>query len=494
MTARPLPSGRLLVLAALALAVAGGIAFRVWVYGAKLGIPNSDEAQVGLEVRHILKGEIPVFFWGQAYGGSQEALLTAPLFALFGQSWLALRFVPILLGGVATVILWRVGRRTTGEPGATAAAALFLLWPPFVVYTLTQQLGFYASDVVYCGLVLLLALRVVERPDTARVALYGLVVGLAVWETTQIVPIVLAATAWVIWQRPASLRKLWVGALAALVGVMPSLVWNITHHWASLHLPIANHSTYVHRVRLFFSPIVPMLLGLRSPYSQQKLLPGPLTALAYLVVLAAFLYGAWRTRRSALSLLYLTAATFPFVYAIHPETVIEDSPRYTVVLAPVVTLLVAQLATTTARMWVLLALAGALSTVTLIRMDRYDPGRNQPEMAPRDLAPLVAKLDALGADRVYADYWIAYRLDFDTHERVVAVENKFDDVRFAGGRAILPPDPFVRHRTYEREVEAAPDAFVFFRDRLSGYGIVPALERHRFVRTNVGPFAIFTAP
>ena len=33
-------------------------------------------------VRHILHGELTTFFWGQAYGGSQEALLTAPVFAV----------------------------------------------------------------------------------------------------------------------------------------------------------------------------------------------------------------------------------------------------------------------------------------------------------------------------------------------------------------------------------------------------------------------------
>ena len=32
--------------------------------------------------RHILHGQFTTFFWGQGYGGSQEALLTAPIFAV----------------------------------------------------------------------------------------------------------------------------------------------------------------------------------------------------------------------------------------------------------------------------------------------------------------------------------------------------------------------------------------------------------------------------
>ncbi len=78
-----------------------GVALRVWVYRSALGVPNSDEAVVGLMTRHIIEGEFPTFFWGQAYGGSQEALLTVPGFAIAGSGWLALRIVPIALYAVA---------------------------------------------------------------------------------------------------------------------------------------------------------------------------------------------------------------------------------------------------------------------------------------------------------------------------------------------------------------------------------------------------------
>ena len=65
-----------LVWSGLLAAVCGaGILLRVWVYRSTLGIPDSDEAVVGLMARHILHGQITTFFWGQAYGGSQEALL-----------------------------------------------------------------------------------------------------------------------------------------------------------------------------------------------------------------------------------------------------------------------------------------------------------------------------------------------------------------------------------------------------------------------------------
>ncbi len=98
-------------------------------------------------------------------------------------------------------------------------------------------------------------------------------------------------------------------------------------------------------------------------------------------------------------------------------------------------LLVAQLARGWRSAVLLLALAAAVSVVTLRRMENVPPP--QP-MAPRVLGPLVATLDRLHLRDVYADYWVAYVLDFDTRERIVAVESRFDAVRFRSGRALLP--------------------------------------------------------
>src|SRR3954452_14573527 len=106
-----------------------GVALRVWVYRAELGTPHADEAVVGLMARHVLDlGQFTVFYWGGAYGGSQEALLAAPVFAVAGSSGFALRLAPIVLSAVAALLVGRVGRRTIGEPAASVAAGVFWIW------------------------------------------------------------------------------------------------------------------------------------------------------------------------------------------------------------------------------------------------------------------------------------------------------------------------------------------------------------------------------
>jgi hypothetical protein len=495
-------------------AVAGvaGIALRVWVYRSELGIPDSDEAVVGLMARHVLDGELTTFFWGQGFGGSQEALLTAPVFWVAGSSWFTLRIVPIVLAAVAAVLVWRVGRRTIGEPAATVAGCVAWLWPPFVVYKLTHQQGFYASGVLYTALVLLLTLRMVDRPSSARVGAFGLTLGLSLWQSAQLVPIAVAAIVWALWRQPAWLRQLRVALLLAVLGALPSIVWNLRHDWGSLTSTIADTTTYQHRLRIFASPLLPMLLGLRAPFTQERLLPAALTLLVYTGLAVLFVYGAYRARHRDASVLYVVAAVFPFIYAIAPQTLFSQEPRYLIVLSPVLVLLLSQVASSWWRAGLVLAATLTLSIATLHRMETYLRAVPlEPPRAPRDLGPLISTLDRVGLDRVYADFWLAYVLTFATDERVVAAQNKFTHLTFVRGEAVPSRHPFIRYPPYEREVEAARHGFILFRDSIARgadrtpgaeaarraeelQSFVAKLERHGYRRVDVGPFAVYAPP
>ncbi|HWE83113.1 MAG TPA: glycosyltransferase family 39 protein [Gaiellaceae bacterium] len=467
------------------------VAIRVWVYRSNLGIPNSDDAVVGLMARHIVDGQFTTFIWGQAYGGPQEALLAVPGFAIAGSSWFALLLGPQLLFLVGTVLVWRVGLRTLEGCGASVATALYWVWPPYVLYGLTHETSFYGFDIVYSALLLLLALRVVERPDRIRVGLLGFVAGLAFWETTQIVPILVAVVAWTVWSRPSVLRQAFTAVALAALGALPWIVWNLTHGWGSLSLPSGGDTSYAHRLRLFFSPVLPMMLGLRTPFSQAPLFDAPVVDLVYAVLFGLFAYGAFRSRGRPVSLLYVVGALYPFLYALAGQTFNSTQPRYLFVLSPVLVLVAAQAMTTWLRASLLIAVACAVTVVTLHRME---PVPTDLPQAPRNLAPLVATLDANHLDRIYAPYWLAYVLDFDTRERIVAVENKFGSIGFERPDGAVPPDPFVRYADYQREVGAARHGYVFFRRGLGAIAIVPALERHGFRKVVVGPFAVFVPP
>jgi hypothetical protein len=470
---------------------AGGVALRIWAYRSPIGVPTSDDGVVGLMSLHAMHGEFTTFFWGQAYGGSQEALLTAPVFWLFGPSWLALRIVPMVLTALSALLLWRVGRRTIGEPGATAAAALFWIWPPFAIYKLTHQNGFYASDVFYAALLLLLSLRIVERPDRVRAGLFGLAFGLAFWQSSQIVPLALPIVVWTLWKAPQVLRQLWVSLPLAALGALPWILYNLHHDWQSLSVLDQGGGTYVHRFRVFLSPLLPMTLGLRVTWTQALILPHLLTDLAVAALAAGFLYGAIRTRRTNASVLYVSALCFPFIYALSNWTDADIEPRYLMALMPVLALLLAQLARRWSLAVVLLACAGAITVANLQRMNAYEVRPQTYPPANRSMAALVSTLDRFGIDKVYAGYEIAYRLDFQTKERIVSVMNKSPLVFSEGQETPLTKPGFIRWPAYDRIVRAGLHAFVFYRAEIPASVVVPVLRRHGYHAYPAGAYVVY---
>src|SRR6185436_19665218 len=84
---------------------------------------------------------------------------------------------------------------------------------------------------------------------------------------------------------------------------------------------------------------------------------------------------------------------------------------------------------------------------------------------PRDFTPLYDELDRLDIRRVYASYWIAHRISYETGERIIAGEMRPEALRSAGNGAIIPlpndPDIVRRHPQYVDIVGRVPfPAFV----------------------------------
>src|SRR5712692_2891533 len=83
-------------------------AIRVWLVIHTHGVIDGDEALVGIQAEHILRGELPVYFSGQPYLGSLETYCIALLFAIFGASVWVLRAEPILMSLILVWLTWRL--------------------------------------------------------------------------------------------------------------------------------------------------------------------------------------------------------------------------------------------------------------------------------------------------------------------------------------------------------------------------------------------------
>ncbi|MEW6502928.1 MAG: hypothetical protein AB1457_03070 [Chloroflexota bacterium] len=117
---------------------------------------NSDEAIVGLMARHILMGERPIFFYGQAYMGSLDAFLVAGFFSVFGQSVSGIRLVQVILYLFTIMTGFWVGSQFFYSFRAGLITALFLAIPPVntTLYT-TVSLGGYGEALLIGNLILI---------------------------------------------------------------------------------------------------------------------------------------------------------------------------------------------------------------------------------------------------------------------------------------------------------------------------------------------------
>lgn len=137
---------------------------------------NGDEGIVALMARHILQGERPTFFYGQAYLGATDPWLVALSFSIFGESVLAIRLVQIALFAAFLLTSYRVAKRLGLTEWGARVALLWLALPPtmLTLYT-TATLGGYGETLVLGNVAILLADSVMR--DAGNKLHYWLILG-----------------------------------------------------------------------------------------------------------------------------------------------------------------------------------------------------------------------------------------------------------------------------------------------------------------------------
>lgn len=152
---------------------------------------NSDEAVVALMGRHILAGERPVFFYGQAYMGSLDAYLVAAFFTIFDQHVWVIRLVQGLLYIFTILTTFWLGKLAFGSTRAGLLAMAFMAIPVVNVtlYT-TVSLGGYGEALLLGNLILLICVKLVQiirqpgpwaRSSFFLLAGWGFLAGLGLW-------------------------------------------------------------------------------------------------------------------------------------------------------------------------------------------------------------------------------------------------------------------------------------------------------------------------
>ncbi|MEV4817480.1 DUF423 domain-containing protein [Micromonospora tulbaghiae] len=487
---RPRTPRRLPLPTLLALLVGfAGVGYRLALLFADVPPTNSDEATMGLAALHIARGEgFPVWFYGQAYMGTLEAYLVAPLVALAGPSVLVLRLPTLALYALFLLLSWRLTRRLGGDRWyALLVVAVLALGADRVVKNQLIAGGGYPELNPAGAALALLTVGLCVRGPGARLprwAAWGLISGVLLWVDPLILPYVLTLGVLLVARRRRELagRAGLVLAGALLLGAAPMLVDSIRHGRNPVTAVLAAGGSgaaadWADRLHGAMVLGPPLAMGFCSPGRCATWQLWWAVAFPVLLVLAALT--AWHTLRRAsgrpgsavrvsagvrLALLGGAAGVLA-AYAVSNaagQTPIESS-RYLSCLAVAVPALLwplwqaarplaarrltgrRQLAEV-AGFGALAVLAGVLGTGASATVDVIRAAPDVHAEADRHRS-LVDTLGALDVRNVRGGYWTCNRLTYATGENVVCAVVDDD----------LTPG-FDRLPAYRREVEADPDA------------------------------------
>jgi 4-amino-4-deoxy-L-arabinose transferase-like glycosyltransferase len=458
---------RIVTAAVVAAVVVVGVVLRIWVVASNLGPVDSDEAAGGLIARHFLQGEGAVFLWGNNYGGTLEAILTAPIFAVFGSGVVTLKLVPIGAFVAACVLTWRIGLRTVGPDAARLGAAILWVASGPVVLISTKARLYYGTALVLTCAVVLLCLRLAEAPSRRDVAVLGLVLGLGLWTAPFVFYVAVPALLWLATRRRRLVFDVPWAIPGALLGSSPWLWYNLRTGWDALRelrgSPVP--TSYLDRLYNFYTELLPKLVGLRTYHGPWSLGRAGKVLFVLLLVagVALVVWSLWR-RRSAVIPLVVIAVAYPFVYAAPQSSWYTGEPRYGLFLAPVLALLVAWVVTAVLRrpplqlgVLALLVFTTVAGLQGLMDYGKQNPGHH--DLTPRRLGKLADALEREGVRTVVADYWIAYALSFESRERIIAT----------------PKPGQVRYGPYQRQVaDAGARTYVYFQGQSWGEAVEAA--------------------
>jgi 4-amino-4-deoxy-L-arabinose transferase-like glycosyltransferase len=296
------------------------------------GTLTVDESRLALAARGVLESGLPRLPSGWLYTrGLLVTYLTAPSFALLGETDFAARLPAVLAGTALIPVAYLLGREVGGRLGGLFVAALPAGHPSFVIWS--RQAWFYAPYLLVFAAALLFILRAARTGRDRDQLLAGLLVGLSAFahELGLFLLLPLAAQIFLRLRRERRTPAAWRAPLAslALVGAAGVVLWLLV-----TRLRAASLAGAYGEIGEYFDPSVEWP---RIRFYLRMLLDGP-----GLMLTAALAGLPLAIRRRLESTLLLWLALLPTF--LHAAFLIPRGPqeRYGLVLVLVIAVLAAQ--------------------------------------------------------------------------------------------------------------------------------------------------------
>ncbi|MBN2368919.1 MAG: hypothetical protein JXO72_00355 [Vicinamibacteria bacterium] len=449
----------------LAILIAMLVRFPFWAEAWRTPL-DADTAIIGLMARHPASS---LTMWGQPYGSPLDAWLAAPILALMGWTPQAMRVFYFVLGLALVPMTHAMGKRL--HPGAAFPAALLMACPP-AYYLLLSAMPppLYPTTLLLCGGLLILAIDIGERTTASarslrRLVLWGALAGLALWTHLVAASAVAVTAAYILVKARARRTSFYAALLPLLVASSPVWIRAGSSISPTRLLRVADpHRETIEHLRLLTPDLhLPLggILGIHAPIvadSGEHVVSAPrITSLAVVTIWAFVLVGTLiAARRSPPARMLLIAALLAILAFMLPLRARPNTIRYMTPLYVPLAALAAwtPVALSTRRRAAILALSLAALNLAgasplLIAWHRADRDK-APFLLP-DLSGVRRALENRGIRRAYASYGPAYRLTYESGERIIVSQPRnerfprmklpyHDEVRFAKNVAwILTP-------------------------------------------------------
>lgn len=443
------------------LAILLAVGLKIYLIGRGVLPFNSDEAIVALMARHIRSGEMPVFFYGQAYMGSLDAFLVSLGFSIVGEKIVVIRIVQAILYCLFLITLSYLGKFIFGTWKHGWVAVMLMAIPAvnITLYT-TVSLGGYGEALVIGNLLLILAIKIAANMRSDRfpwllLLVWGFLAGFGVWVFGLTLVYSIPAGIYILWtafyyrkkQRASLLGRLMpVVVTGGVLGAFPIWIFAIDQGFSVLlheltggAIASAESAPIMLRIGTRLLSLVlfgsTAAFGMRPPWEIRwlalPLIPFILAFWIGVVVYSFRLGKNYPDRKREIWLLtgvVLTLA-FGFVFSSFGG---DPSGRYFIPLSIPLSLFAAAMIIDLAQKYskwvcglVILVLVYNLWG-TLESANRFPPGLTTQfdpiaQVDHSSMDELIAFLHENGETRGYTNYWVAYPLAFRSNEELIFI-------------------------------------------------------------------------
>jgi len=263
-----------------------------------------DETSVGLMALRVMKGDFPVFYYGQNFMGS--------FFQFVGPSPWTLELLPAIFSILFLVLLFLLAKTFFDYKTALISIALLSIPPFFFLGWSHEARLHYHFAVIFGTFLLLISHQLVNRqvsPEKKKLLFFimGLLSGIGWWTNYLIITYILPVGFFLFLKDKKVLfrKNVFFLLFMFLIGSLPLWIFNVIHHFPIAGIAgLAEPSDIIPYLKDFFTNAFPILLGFPPPLNKNHL-----DLVVYLIIgllyFIAIIYYGYKFRAALKSTLVL---------------------------------------------------------------------------------------------------------------------------------------------------------------------------------------------